>query len=180
MLENLPFEIPDSWAWARLGDIVNNHGQKVPDKEFCYIDIGSIDNINQKLNVSDNVIIAEKAPSRARKIVEYGDILYATVRPYLHNMCVVDRGFSYEPIASTGFAVMSCLSCIHNEFLFYYLLSPFFDEYVNSNVNSKGVAYPAINDDNLYKAFVPLPPLNEQITITKQVKNILSKLKDEV
>ena len=178
LLENLPFEIPDSWTWARLSDIVNNHGQKVPDKQFCYIDIGSIDNINQKLNTSDNIVDANKAPSRARKIIKYGDILYATVRPYLHNMCIVDRTFSLEPIASTGFAVMSCLPCISNEFLFYYLLSPIFDEYANSNENSKGVAYPAINDDKLYKAFIPLPPLNEQVKITEQIKKILTYLKD--
>lgn len=130
------------------------------------------------MNTSDNIVDANKAPSRARKIIKYGDILYATVRPYLHNMCIVDRTFSLEPIASTGFAVMSCLPCISNEFLFYYLLSPIFDEYANSNENSKGVAYPAINDDKLYKAFIPLPPLNEQVKITEQIKKILTYLKD--
>ena len=58
-----------------------------PANDFCYIDIGSIDNKNQKLSDEENIITADKAPSRARKIVDIGDILYSTVRPYLHNIC---------------------------------------------------------------------------------------------
>ena len=180
LLETLPFEIPNSWAWARLKDIVFNSGQKTPTKKFCYIDIGSIDNKRQKLNSMETIIDANEAPSRARKIVQYGDILYATVRPYLHNMCIVNRNFSYEAIASTGFAVMSCKKDIYNYFLFYYLLSPTFDQFANSSDNSKGVAYPAINDDNLYKALVPIPPNNEQIRIVEQIQVILTYIeKDE-
>ena len=180
LLENLPFDIPDNWCWARLGEIVYNHGQMLPDEQFCYIDIGSIDNARQKLSSENNIIEPHKAPSRARKIVARDDILYATVRPYLHNMCIVDRDFPYRAIASTGFAVMACFAGIYNKFLFYYLLSPSFDEYANSTENAKGVAYPAINDDKLYKAFIPVPPLNEQIRIAKQVDSIFSNLKDEV
>ena len=86
----VPFEIPDSWEWARLGSVVYNRGQTSPNTEFCYIDIGSIDNKNQKLNPTDTTIAPDKAPSRARKLVDMGDILYSTVRPYLHNMCIID------------------------------------------------------------------------------------------
>ena len=179
LLENLPFDIPDSWCWARLGDIVSNHGQKVPNKPFSYIDIGSINNKQQKLNDSENIVLPEKAPSRARKIVCYGDILYATVRPYLHNIAIVDKEFSNEPIASTGFAVLSCKNGIVNRYLFYYLLSPTFDLYANSNENAKGVAYPAINDEKLYNALIAIPPYKEQVRICEQVKSIFNTMKGE-
>ena len=42
------------------------------------------------------------------------------------------------------------------------VLPPFFDSYANSTDISKGIAYPAINDEKLYNAFIPLPPLAEQ------------------
>lgn len=171
--DEIPFDIPDSWEWVRLGEIVYNHGQKTPDAQFSYIDIGSIDNINQKLNEQENILLPEKAPSRARKIVNKGDILYATVRPYLHNMCIIDKDFTYEPIASTGFAVLTCYKNIYNKFLFYYLLSPTFDSYANHNENSKGVAYPAINDTKLYKGLIPLPPLEEQKRITQKLQSLM-------
>ena len=171
--DEIPFEIPENWCWCRLGDLIYNNGQKTPDKKFSYIDIGSIDNINQKLNEKENLILPEKAPSRARKIVKKGDIIYSTVRPYLHNMCIIDKDFSEDPIASTGFAVMSCCDAIYNKFLFYYLLSPTFDNYANDTENAKGVAYPAINDDKLYKGLVPLPPLAEQKRIVAAIEQLL-------
>ena len=171
--DEVPFDIPDSWEWVRLGKIVYNRGQTTPADDFCYIDIGSIDNKNQKLSDEENIIAADKAPSRARKIVAIGDILYSTVRPYLHNMCVVDRSFSHHPIASTGFAALTCHTGFYNEFLFYYLMSPDFDAYANDTDNAKGVAYPAINDNKLYQALIPVPPEAEQKRIVEKIKEAL-------
>ena len=171
--DEVPFEIPESWEWVRLGKIVYNRGQMKPIDDFCYIDIGSIDNKNQKLNDEEFIITADKAPSRARKIVAIGDILYSTVRPYLHNMCIVNRSFSHQPIASTGFAALTCHTGFYNKFLFYYLMSPDFDAYANSTDNAKGVAYPAINDTKLYRALIPVPPEEEQKRIIKRLKKVL-------
>ncbi len=171
--DEVPFEIPESWEWARLSGIVFNRGQMTPSADFCYIDIGSIDNKKQQLSEEENIISAEKAPSRARKIVAQGDILYSTVRPYLHNMCIINKEFSHQPIASTGFAALVCHSDYFNEFLFYYLMSPDFDAYANDTDNAKGVAYPAINDAKLYQALIPVPPYSEQIRIVTKIKKLL-------
>ena len=171
--EEITFDIPETWMWARLSEVVFNRGQKKPENAFSYIDIGSIDNVHQKLNDEENIIEPENAPSRARKIVEIGDVIYSTVRPYLHNMCIIDRPFSREPIASTGFAVMTCHEGLYNKFLFYFLLTPAFDRYANDTENSKGVAYPAINDQKLYKALVPIPPLGEQKRIVAKIEEMI-------
>ena len=178
LADEVPFDIPDSWEWVRLGSIVYNRGQITPSTDFCYIDIGSIDNKNQKLNPTDTVIAPDKAPSRARKLVDKGDVLYSTVRPYLHNMCIVDRDFSCIPIASTGFAVLTCHAELCNKFLFYYMMSPDFDAYANNTDNAKGVAYPAINDDRLYKALIPIPPLGEQFRIISAIESVDASIRD--
>ncbi len=159
-----------------MRSLVYNHGQSVPSQPFSYIDIGSINNIDLCLNEIENIIQAKDAPSRARRIVEMGDILYSTVRPYLHNMCIVDRIFSAIPIASTGFAVMACYPGVVNSYLFLYLQSPQFDQYANDGDNAKGVAYPAINDEKLYKALIPVPPKNEQNRIVEFISTIQPSL----
>ena len=178
LADEVPFDIPDSWEWVRLGSIVYNRGQITPSTDFCYIDIGSIDNKKQKLNPTDTVIAPDKAPSRARKLADKGDVLYSTVRPYLHNMCIVDRDFSCIPIASTGFAVLTCHAELCNKFLFYYMMSPDFDAYANNTDNAKGVAYPAINDDRLYKALIPIPPLGEQFRIVSAIESVDASIRD--
>ncbi|MCI5810921.1 MAG: restriction endonuclease subunit S [Clostridiales bacterium] len=177
-MDEVPFDIPDSWEWVRLGSIVYNRGQITPNTDFCYIDIGSIDNKNQKLNSTDTIITPDKAPSRARKLVSKGDILYSTVRPYLHNMCIIDRDFSCAPIASTGFAALTCHADLLNKYLFYYMMSPDFDAYANNTDNAKGVAYPAINDDRLYKALIPIPPLGEQLRIVSAIESVDMPIRD--
>ena len=171
--DECPYDLPEEWKWVRLQSIVYNRGQMIPNTTFAYIDIGSIDNTKQQLSEQDNVISPEQAPSRARRIVDYGDILYSTVRPYLHNMCIINRVFSHMPIASTGFAAMTCHAGVYNKYLFYYLQSPSFDAYANNTENAKGVAYPAINDDRLYRALIALPPLTEQKRIVAKIEELL-------
>ena len=84
--DEIPFDIPEGWEWARLGNIVYQRAQLKPTSAFSYIDIGSIDNAHQRLSSKETLIEADKAPSRARKPVKLGDVLYSTVRPYLQDV----------------------------------------------------------------------------------------------
>jgi len=170
--DEMPFEIPKNWIWCRIGYVTYNLGQKIPNEDFSYIDVGSIDNGHYTLSKSDNVVKCEKAPSRARKIVSYGNVIYSTVRPYLHNICVIDRCFIKESIASTAFVVMQPYSILNNYFLFYWLLSPAFDRYANGD-NSKGVTYPAIRESQFLNGVIPLPPLAEQKRIVERLDELL-------
>lgn len=71
---------------------------------------------------------------------------------------------------------MVCPEGIFSDFLLQVLISPFFDAYANDNENSKGVAYPAINDERLYKALITVPPTNEQKRIVASCNELLASL----
>jgi len=167
-----PFDLPLNWAWARLSDVGYELGQKVPDKRFTYIDVGGID--SDKGRISDRVEKLEPgdAPSRARKLVARGTVIYSTVRPYLRNIAIVDQDFDPEPIASTAFGILHPFAGINNRYLFYWLRSAPFTAYVQAGM--KGMAYPAINDEKFYSGFIPLPPLTEQKRIVAKVDELMA------
>lgn len=167
------YDIPNSWSWKRLKDVTYNHGQKAPEKKFCYIDVSSINNKQHCLNEQETLVEPFNASSRARKIVTEGDVIFATIRPYLENVCIINKHFTHQPIVSTAFAVMHCLNGLNNKYLYYYLLSPKFMAFVNSSDNSKGVAYPAISEGKFFNGLISFPPIEEQQRIVDKLDEML-------
>ena len=147
-IDEIPYEIPESWEWIRIKSICHDLGQKKPDKRFTYIDVGSIDNKNGVISDSIQILESSEAPSRARKLVQKGTIIYSTVRPYLLNIAIIEKEYNDEPIASTAFAILHPYKGIKNDFIYHYLRSPTFIKYVEDQM--KGVAYPAINDGDFW------------------------------
>ena len=166
-------ELPEGWEWVKLGDITSNHGQKIPDREFTYIEIGSVDNKYNRLGET-HILTPDKAPASARKIVHVGDVLYGKVRTYLHNVCIIEEEFTPEPIASSAFAVMTTGNLISNRYLYYYLLTPAFD--VHADYWCHGSVYPSINDKNLMKLPIAWPPIDEQRRIVARLDPLVREL----
>lgn len=170
-----PFTVPPTWAWVRLPTVSSDLGQGVPTQPFSYIDVGSID--NQAGAVGETAVLSpDEAPSRARKSVERGSVIYSTVRPYLRNIAVLDRDFDPPAIASTAFAVYTPLPGVLPIWVFHCLRSPYFTSYVEAH--QKGVAYPAINDGDMSRAPLPLPPTGEQERIVAKVDELVQLCDD--
>ncbi|NKG30884.1 restriction endonuclease subunit S [Erwinia rhapontici] len=166
-----PFELPVGWEWVRMDHVGHDWGQKTPENDFTYIDVGSI---NKELGIvaEPTIIQAQDAPSRARKIVRRNTVVYSTVRPYLLNIAVINEDFQPEPIASTAFAIVHPWEGISATFIYHYLRSPVFINYVESC--QTGVAYPAINDKQFFSGVVAIPPLEEQLRIVDKVNDLMS------
>lgn len=150
------FCTPDSWCWASLEEVAGPCGQKKPDARFTYVDVGAIDNERGVIKPELEVLAAEDAPSRARKLVTPNSVIYSTVRPYLRNIAVIDRKFSPPAIVSTAFAVLQPKPFLDSRYLFHWLRSQPFQEQVEARM--KGVAYPAISDSEFWQCPIPLPP----------------------
>ena len=168
---DLPFSVPDSWEWVQLEDISRDWGQKTPDEDFSYIDVASVDNL-RGVTTEASVLSSSDAPSRARKVVQQGTLIYSTVRPYLQNIAVIENEITPEPIASTAFAIIHPLASMPARFFLHYLRSPTFVKYVESV--QTGIAYPAINDKQFFSGVVPIPPLEEQHRIVQKVDELMA------
>jgi type I restriction enzyme S subunit len=167
-----PFELPPSWEWARLADVGYELGQRIPDTRFTYIDVGSIDSIKGRISDRVEQLEPNEAPSRARKIVARGTVIYSTVRPYLLNIAIVDQDLDPEPIASTAFGILHPFAGFDNRYLYYWLRSAPFTAYVEEGM--KGMAYPAINDEKFYSGFIAVPPSAEQRRIVAKVDELMA------
>ncbi len=167
-----PFEIPEEWRWSQIDEAAAPCRQKTPDEVFTYIDVGSINNQRGSLKDVLEVLDPSAAPSRARKLVAPACVIYATVRPYLKNIAIIDREISPAPIVSTAFAVLNPKAFIESRFLFYWLRSTSFEREVNAY--AKGVAYPAINDGDFRSCPMPVPPPAEQKRIVAKVDELMA------
>jgi type I restriction enzyme S subunit len=90
--DSLPVRIPKSWEWVSIRTITSDRGQKVPDKEFSYVDVSAIDNLRGRIT-EPQVLSPDAAPSRARKVVLKGDLIYSCVRPYLLNIAIIEEEY---------------------------------------------------------------------------------------
>ena len=163
--ENVPFEIPENWCWVTGNDIFNAMISCKPQgDEFKYIDIDSIDNKNHRI-ISPKILKVKNAPSRASRYTQPGDVLFSMVRPYLKNIALVEEG---SCIASTGFFVCSPMQLLTSEYCYYMMLS----DYVVYGLNQymKGDNSPSINNGHITSWLYPIPPINEQLRITTEIK----------
>lgn len=167
--EEIPFEIPNGWVWARGTTLfLPMESTKPKEENFTYIDL---DAVNNKKNNIDNpkILKSTNAPSRASRKLHTNDVLYSMVRPYLRNIALVDKKFS-NAIASTGFYVITPSIALNPHFLFRLMLS----SYVTDGLNlfMKGENSPSINNSHIEDFLYPLPPLAEQQRIIESIDTI--------
>lgn len=165
-----PFTLPKSWRWIKLKELVIPAKQTIPAENFTYIDVSSIKNFQLE---GTKRLEPSNAPSRARKVVQEGMVLFATVRPYLKNICIA-KNLSGNVIASTAFATMSCSDHLNNRYLFYVLRSDYFTELVKGK--QRGISYPAISERDFYACHVPVPPVKEQARIVAKLEEAFAEI----
>ena len=173
-------EIPEHWEVKPLKYFVTCNDESLSnqsDKEYelRYIDIG---NVNQDGEVSEIVNYKFKnAPSRARRIVNKGDVIISTVRTYLKAITRIQED-TENLVVSTGFAVLRPKENILSEFLNYAIKANYFIRNVCSKSN--GVSYPAINSTELVCFKIIKPSKNEQLEILTYIKTETSIIKTTI
>ncbi len=171
--EQIPFDLPESWSWARGMSVFMPMESTKPSSDFVYIDV---DAVNNRLNIIDNPkkVRFENAPSRATRKLHKNDLLFSMVRPYLKNIALVDDIY-IDAIASTGFYVITPSLGYYPVFLFYLMLS----NYVVDGLNAfmKGDNSPSINNCHIEDYLYPLPPIEEQKRIVNKIEQLFKQLR---
>jgi type I restriction enzyme S subunit len=159
--------------WKPLADITSptsNINWKNVYRTYRYIDLTSV-SIEEKKITKTSEITPKNAPSRAKKLIEKDDVIFATTRPYQMRFCLIKDEFSGE-VASTGYCVLrSKQNGVLPKWILYCIASTEFKEYVEEN--QSGSAYPAISDSKIKVFQIPIPcPNNPEKSLAIQAGKI--------
>lgn len=160
--------IPEDWKAEHLVSIVYiNHkslseGTTEDNYSFYYLTLSDVSEGN--FSKPEKKIRFNLAPSRARRKFTKGDVLLSTVRPNFKGFGFVDFNAN-EFICSTGFAVLHPKKSFDGEFIYHYLNSYNVDKYFYACV--VGSNYPALNNNDVEKLWIPLPPDKEREKIAE-------------
>jgi len=170
-------ELPQGWRSCQLADVTLPYTTcdpiKQPEVSFTYIDLSSVDNESGRI-VSPKILQGKDAPSRARKVVKVGDVIFATTRPYLKGIALVPTEYD-EQVCSTGFSVLRAqLDVLLPQWLYYLCRSNLVLDQVLPHM--RGASYPAVTDRDILAATIPIPPLDEQRRIVARVEELAAKI----
>ena len=165
--------IPEGWILAKLSDVSVKCAQRKPElaETFYYVDIGSI---NRELKVIETpqLIQGDLAPSRARKVINHGDILVSLTRPNLNAVALVPKKYDQQ-IASTGFEVIKPVM-VESRYVFALSRSKHFIDSISGVV--QGALYPAAKSSDVQSYQFALPPLAEQKAIADKLDELLRQV----
>jgi len=173
--DEIPFEIPESWEWVRLDDVLDiaRGASPRPIKDYVttsenginWIKIGDTEKGGKYINSTNERITLEGM--KKSRFVKKGSFLLSNSmsfgRPYILNIdgCIHD-----------GWLVLNQRVHVFEQDYLYYLLSSKMVYYQFCNKVS-GAVVNNLNSDKVRETMVPLPPLEEQHRIVAKIEEIL-------
>ena len=168
--DEVPFDIPESWSWMRLGSCTGyaQTKEKISPKDITG-DMWSLD-LEDIQKETGMILVKTKASERKitgdKVIFHKGQVLYSKLRPYLKKILVApDDGIctpELVPFNTYG---------IDEKYMVYVLKSPHVDNLINAV--TYGVKMPRVGTETMTNLLIPVPPLEEQKRIVTKIEQLL-------
>ena len=165
----------NGWRTIRLGSACTTNSSTYSPREkwtfVNYLDTGNItkDHIDSIQYID---VEKDKLPSRARRKVKTGRIIYSTVRPNQRHFGII-KSQPDNFLVSTGFTVIDVNSDILNaDFLYYVLTQDSIVEKLHAIAEQSTSAYPSIKSSDIENLEIEIPNLDTQAKIA----SVLSEL----
>ena len=172
--EQIPFEIPVNWAWARMGQIGDWGAGSTPQRGNANYYNGNIlwlktGELNNGIIYDTEEKITQKAfQDCSLRMNKIGDVLIAMYGATIGKLAIVGEDLTTN---------QACCGCtpylIYNWYLFYFLMASR-DSFIKKG---EGGAQPNISRVKLVEHLIPLPPLKEQHRIVAQIEKLFEQLR---
>ena len=171
--EQIPFEIPNSWTWARMGQIGDWGAGSTPQRSnqdyyggnILWLKTGELN--NGAIYDTEEKITQRAFQECSLRMNKIGDVLIAMYGATIGKLAIVGKELTTN---------QACCGCtpyvVYNWFLFYFLMASR-DTFIKKG---EGGAQPNISRVKLVEHLIPLPPLNEQKRIVKRIETLFEQL----
>ena len=167
--EEIPFDIPESWAWVRLGTISTyaETKRKINIQE-APSDVWSLDleDIEKGGRLLEYKTAKDRKTVGDRNIFKAGNILYSKLRPYLLKILIAQK----DGICSSEIVPFSLYGGIISEYVITVLKCPYIDNLINSA--TYGVKMPRVSTETMSSLFIPIPSIKEQQRIVRKLNEV--------
>ena len=167
--DELPFEIPESWAWVRWGAIAESiqYGYNAPAKQEGRIRMVRISDIHENTVAWSSVPFCDiKGSDIPTYLLQPNDILFARTGGTVGKSFLVND-VPCESIYAGYLIRTRYSSLLCPQYLKYFMESPLYWQQLKSGTTA--TAQPNCNGQTLAKMLLPLPPANEQLRIVENL-----------
>lgn len=167
--EELPFEIPDTWTWVRLGNLILlTSGQDLSNNKYNSLEKG-IPYITGASSIENEEVIINRWTEYPTTIA-YKNSLLLTCKGTVGTMAFLNCEKAH--IARQIMAIFPLFKMNLN------YIKIFLESFVNILKSSAKSMIPGITRDNVLSILFPLPPIEEQKRIVEKI-NLLMPLINE-
>jgi type I restriction enzyme S subunit len=178
--EEIPFEIPLTWVWCRLGEIakqINDGTHYTPKYVKDGIPFLSIKDISGgRIDFSNTKFITKEEHSELIKRCnpEKNDILFCRIGT-LGRPSIIETDIEFSIFVSLGL-IKTFFNIYEVKYLKYLLESPLL-YYQYQQIKADGIHTPKLNLRDVPNLLIPLPPLSEQKRIVAEIEKQFAKTK---
>ena len=172
--EEIPFEIPKSWEWVRLGEICFpfRYGTSEKSSKKGRIPVLRMGNIQHGSIDYSDLVYTNNEEDIEKYQLDCNDLLFnrTNSREWVGKTALY-RG--ERPAIFAGYLIQVRPVCVDSEYLNYVMNSEYERNYCK-HVKSDGINQSNVNAQKLSKFIVPLPPLAEQKRIVAKIEELLA------
>ena len=183
--EFLPFQIPETWVWCKVKDLLEiqtgasfKKEQANANKKGIRILRGGNILPNKYIFKDDDVFVSEEFVN-ANTILKKNCIITPAVTSLenIGKMAVIEKDYNNVSAGGFVFIISPYIQDFnHSLILAYFLQSPFLIEAMRGITKKSGAAFYNLGKERLKELYLPLPPMAEQRRIVGKINEVLSSI----